>query len=143
MWCMKTPPTPERIRLTITVDPEVHEAFQHMAQASSMSIGRCMGEWLADTVDGARFVTAQLVRAREAPRQVVKEIRQMALGSVDLADDVLADLRAGKKPALVPERASARAARPERAPASPSTPLPPRSVIRGGKSLKTTPRDPG
>lgn len=140
MWCMKTPPTPERIRLTITVDPEVHEAFQHMAQASSMSIGRCMGEWLADTVDGARFVTAQLVRAREAPRQVVKEIRQMALGSVDLADDVLADLRSGKLQGAGRERDSARAARPA---GRPGTPLPPRPVIRGGKSIKTTPRDPG
>lgn len=135
MWCMKQTPTPERIRLTITVDPEVHEAFQHMAQASSMSIGRCMGEWLSDTVDGARFVTAQLVKAREAPRQVVKEIRQMALGSVDLADEVLSDLRSGKLQGVARQPGSPRASG---AAERPGTPLPPRSVIRGGKSPNTT-----
>ena len=125
---MNKPPVPAKpIRLTITVSPEVHEAFQRMADASGMSLGRCMGEWMQDTLEGVQFVTAQLVKAREAPRQVVKDMRQMALGSVDLADELLADLRAGK--ARLP---AARGA-PSGAPAA-ATASPPRPVIRGGNS---------
>ena len=127
---MTKPPSPN-IRLTITVTPEVHEAFQRMAAASSLSIGRCMGEWLGDTLDGVEFVTAKLVEARQAPRQVAKDLRQMALGAVDLADDLLSDIRQGKlkfeKPVAAPEREALVAPGQAAAPA-------PRPVIRGGKS---------
>lgn len=117
-------PTPDNIRLTITVTPEVHAAFTRMADASGLSLGRCMGEWLADTLEGVEFVTAQMVKAREAPRQVAREIRQMALGAVDLADDLLTDLRAGRKPGAGAAGGAL--------PAAAGTP--PRLVIRGGKS---------
>jgi hypothetical protein len=127
---MTKPPSPN-IRLTITVTPEVHEAFQRMAAASSLSIGRCMGEWLGDTLEGVQFVTAKMVEARQAPRQVAKELRQMALGSVDLADDLLNDIRQGKlrfdKPVAATERDALAA--PDQ-----SAPPAPRPVIRGGKS---------
>jgi hypothetical protein len=129
MRTMAKPPSPS-IRLTITVSPEVHEAFTRMAAASSMSLGRCMGEWLADTIEGAEFVTAQMVKAREAPRQVAKDLRQMALGAVDLADDLLADMRSGKlaRPATAGAKTLG-----SHQPAL-AAPTSPRPVIRGGKS---------
>jgi hypothetical protein len=46
----------ERIRTTISVDKEVHQIFVAMADAGGMSVSRCMGEWLADTAEGAQFV---------------------------------------------------------------------------------------
>ena len=64
MRTMTKPPSPN-IRLTITVTPEVHAAFSRMAEASSMSLGRCMGEWLADTVEGVEFVTAGTERSAQ------------------------------------------------------------------------------
>src|SRR3954469_7859568 len=127
---MSKPPSPERIRLTISVTPEVHAAFQRMADAASMSIGRCMGDWLGDTVEGAQFITAQLIKAREAPRQVAKEMRQMLLGGLDEADQLLADLRSGKKKG--PGPATVGDARSAPQPAAGAAPLPPRPVIRGG-----------
>jgi hypothetical protein len=123
-------PTPANIRLTITVTPEVHAAFVRMAQVASLPIGRCMGEWLGDTLEGVEFLTTQLERAREAPRQVVKEMRQLALGSADLADELLRDMRAGKVAApAAADRASAALHGPTTAAAQA-----PRLVIRGGKS---------
>ena len=67
-----------------------------MADISGMSIGRCMGEWMQDTLEGVEFITGQLAKAREAPRQVAMEMRQYALGALDQADELLADLRSGK-----------------------------------------------
>lgn len=122
-----TTPAPTTIRLTIPVSSEVHDAFSRMAKASGMSIGRCMGEWLADTVEGVEFITEKMERAREAPRMVVREMRQNLLGVVDEMDAVMSQLRAGS---------AARGA------AATRDADPPRSVIRGGKSTKTR-RNPG
>lgn len=125
-----TPPTP--IRLTITVSPEVHATFKRMAQISSSSIGRSMGEWLADTLDAAQFVTDRLERAREAPRQVAREMRQALLGALDETDAVIAAMR--------PHRHGAAGAGGSAAPAGAaggSDPSP-RPVIRGVKSRPGT-----
>jgi hypothetical protein len=133
---MSKPPS-TNIRLTISVTPEVHAAFQRMAEVSGMSIGRCMGEWLGDTLEGAEFVTGQLAKARQAPRQVAAEMRQMLLGGLDEADQLLADMRSGKikvPPATTPgdARSVTRAAAAEA--------QTPRPVIRGGKSPGKTRR---
>lgn len=124
-------PTPDNIRLTITVTPEVHAAFTRMAEVSGMSLGRCMGEWLADTLEGVEFVTGQLVKAREAPRQVVREMRQGVLGLLDEMDQLQADLRSGKvkMPPTLPGGDARSAPRPAASAAEA-----PRLVIRGGKS---------
>ena len=124
---MTKPPSPERIRLTITVTPEVHAAFTRMAEVSGISIGRCMGDWLGDTIEGVEMITGQLAKAREAPRLVAQELRQWALGAVDQADQLLADMRSGKV-RMAPGEGGSALARP--AAGAPS----PRPVIRGGKS---------
>ena len=121
---MTTPP--DNIRLTVTVSPEVHAAFQRMSEVSGMPIGRCMGEWMRDTLEGVEFVTHQLQRAREAPRQVVREMLEEAakmekhhLQSPRNREAIkLAAMGIGAPPAT---RSAAAAA-------------PPRPVIRGGKS---------
>jgi len=140
---MANPPSPEKIRLTITVSPEVHAAFSRMAKVSGLPVGRCMGAWLEDTLEGAEFVTGQLEKAREAPRQVVAEMRQWALGAVDQADELLGAMRAGKPlnsvKVLVPGQEGGPRAR--GVPAAPEA-ASPRPVIRGGKSSKKAPRGP-
>jgi hypothetical protein len=95
---MVSSPTPERIRLTISVTPEVHEIFTRMAEAAGMSLGRCMGEWLADTADGAQFVAQKMGEARKAPKTVMREMRSMALGVVDAVDSASAGLRSASPP---------------------------------------------
>ena len=128
--CTMNRPPSSNIRLTITVTPEVHAAFQRMAETSSLPIGRCMGEWLADTLEGVEFVTAQLVKAREAPRQVVREMRQGLLGMSDEMDQLLADMRS--KPIELPPGAAGGGPSGARRAASAAA-SPPRPVIRGGK----------
>ncbi len=70
----------ERIRTTISLDPEVHAIFVTMAEAAGTSVSRCMGDWLADTAEGAQFVSMKMQEARRAPKTVMREMQAMAVG---------------------------------------------------------------
>lgn len=113
---MRTPPTPslQNIRLTITVTPEVHEAFQRLAKTSSMSLGRAMGEWLGDTVDAAQFMADTMEKARAAPRLVAQELHAYALGLGDETGALIEKLREKGRA----ERSAQPPARPARTPLS-------------------------
>jgi hypothetical protein len=134
-------PEQKPIRVTVPVTPEVQAAFQRLAAASGMSTGKAMGEWLADTVEGAITMAEMLEKARRAPKQAVSEMHAYALGLADMTSDLMDNLRGrsarGKAGAEVGTGVAGTAA----APVAPA-PLPPRTVIRGGKSPKT-PKKPG
>lgn len=83
----------DRIRLTISVTPEVHEVFTRMAEAGGMSLGRCMGDWLTDTIDGAQFVAQKMEEARKAPRVVMREMQAFSRGLVAEADAMAVEVR--------------------------------------------------
>lgn len=80
---MTSPPSPQNIRLTITVTPEVHAAFQRFSKASGMSLGRAMGEWLGDTLEAVEFTAGKMEQARAAPGIVMREMHAYALGLAD------------------------------------------------------------
>ena len=125
-------PTTEPVRLTITVTPEVHAAFRRLADASGMSMGKAMGEWLGDTLEAVEFMAEKMEQARAAPRLVMQEMHAYALGLADETKQVLANVKERERAG----RASAARARTggPHAPAAPTAPTTPRPVIRGGKS---------
>lgn len=134
-------PEQKPIRVTVPVTPEVQAAFQRLAAASGMSTGKAMGEWLADTMEGAVTMAEMLEKARRAPKQAVSEMHAYALGLSDMTSDLMKTLRGGswksRKGAGMGDAVAPLAP----APGSPQ-PLPPRTVIRGGKSPKS-PKKPG
>ena len=91
-----TPTMSDRIRLTITVTPEVRDVFSRMAEAGGMSLGKCMGEWLGDTIDGAQFVAQKMEDARKAPRVVMREMQAFSRGLLHEVDVVSAQVRSGQ-----------------------------------------------
>ena len=94
----------DRIRLTISVTPEVHEVFTRMADAAGISLGKCMGDWLGDTIDGAQFVAQKMEEARKAPRVVMREMQAFAKG---LSAEVEATASAMRRPGpAAPDRAA-------------------------------------
>lgn len=95
MHRMNTPANPSNVRLTITVSPEVHETFSRMAKAGGMSISRCMGEWLGDTLDAAAFTAQKMEEARSAPRLVAREMHSYALGLMDETRAVMEQVKGG------------------------------------------------
>lgn len=94
---MKTPlaepRSTERIRLTISVTPEVHETFVKLSKATNQSLSSAMGEWLADTIDAANFMAEKVSEARAAPRLVAREMHAYALGLADETGEVLRRVR--------------------------------------------------
>ena len=134
------------VRVTVPVTPEVQEAFQRLAAASGISTGKAMGDWLKDTLEGALAMAEMLEKARAAPKQAVRQMHSYALGLTDLTSGLMEDL-ARKSAGAAGKRGKASAATGTAgggtvaAKVAPA-PLPPRTVIRGGKSTKT-PKKPG
>jgi predicted transcriptional regulator len=91
----------DRIRTTISLDPEVHEIFKRMAEASGMSVSRCMGEWLADTAEGAQFVSLKMQEARQAPMSVMREFQALAEGFSTDVNETMQTMRKVKVGAVV------------------------------------------
>lgn len=92
----------ERVRTTVAIDPEVLATFRVMADAAGISVSRCIGEWLADTADGAQMVARKMVEARRAPGQVMRELQAAAHGLSRELDEQAASIRAergGLRPA--------------------------------------------
>jgi hypothetical protein len=61
--------TAERVRFTISVEPEVHEAFADLAFAGGVSLSRCIGDWLRDTAEAAQITTIKLNEIRKTPQE--------------------------------------------------------------------------
>lgn len=123
----------ERIRTTISIDPEVHEIFKRMAEAGNMSVSRAMGEWLADTADAAQLIVLKMEEAKKAPMRVMRELQAMVAG---LQDGVNADVERVRQLSRGAERgAPARAAAADRPAPSSNTGLntPPKAKSRGKK----------
>jgi len=85
----------DRVRTTISVDPAVLAAFQHMADLSGRSVSRCMGDWLADTVDGANLLSQKLAQFRSAPRAALGDVQGLLASATREADALMAELGAG------------------------------------------------
>lgn len=85
----------ERIRLTIAVTPEVHREYSKLAEVAGMSLSRVMGDWLADTVEGAQLVALKMREAKESPQKVLRELEAGALAARDMIDRVVIEGRGG------------------------------------------------
>lgn len=72
----------ERIRTTISIPQEAYEVFKQMADVSGTSVSRCMGDWLAETAEGAQHVSMQLQRAREVSKRGIKELHATLKGEL-------------------------------------------------------------
>ena len=124
---MTSTPT-QNIRLTITVTPEVHEVYQRLAQATSTSLGKTMGEWLESTIEGAEFMATKLEQARATPGLVMREIHAYAMGVADETGDLVERMRQKGRDDRSALARDARAGRP--------APIPP-SGNTGGKGPET------
>lgn len=129
--------TDDRIRTTISVDREVHEIFKRMAEAAGMSVSRMMGEWLADTADGAQFVAQKMIEARQSPTVLMREMQAFAKGMNDEVDKTIEHMRKGVAGGLRSGSPAALSASVKRKAPSSNTglksPKPPSKTVRKGK----------
>ncbi len=73
----------EQVRVTVSIDSEHLAVYRQMAELANLSLSRCLGEWLGDTVDSALFVSANMAKARKAPQAVLNELMALSAGSHD------------------------------------------------------------
>lgn len=104
----------ERIRTTISLDPEALAVFKRMADAGNMSVSRCMGDWLTDTADAAQMITLKMEEAKVAPMRVLREMKALVKGMDDMVVEVESEVRQG--------RAEGRVSGTGRGPAAPNPP---------------------
>lgn len=107
---MTTNSTAKNVRLTISVSPEVHEAFFRMSKAANISISKCMGEWLLDTLEAAQFTALKMEEARSAPKLVAAQMHSYALGLVDETGSLINSIREKGRLARTETTKSARVA---------------------------------
>lgn len=87
----------DRIRLTVSITPATREVFTRLAQAAGTSLGRSIGDWLADTHEGAAFVASKMEEARQSPATVMRSFQALALGLHDEASGELERIRAASQ----------------------------------------------
>jgi len=136
--------TTERTRFTISVEPEVYEAFADLAHSSGVSLSRCIGDWLRDTAEAAQMTTIRVNEVRKSHQEVhrlyvestAREMQKIMRGEgVTTWGKTIGGLKGSVHTPGPP--GGPNAARPRRAisPAGKgSESAPPRPVIRGGKS---------
>ena len=132
---MTKPPTlpkPETFRVSVPVTEDVHAAFQRLANASGMSTGRAMGEFLSDMIDSIHYLAETMERARQAPKTVARELHAYALG---LTDETGEFMRRMSTKGVNDRVASGMRKRPQ---SGPIVPTPPPSNT-GGKVPKVNP----
>lgn len=117
----------ERIRLTITITPEVHELFSRMSEAGGISLGRCIGDWLENTSEGAEFVANEVRKVKDLPKKVLEDIGALSRGMDRI---VTAEARRSLPPDLA---ASARSGGGRQKAPSSNTGLNPPAKSRGGR----------
>ena len=88
-----TPPSPQLVRTTIAVRPEVLEAFKRLCAVTGVSTSKGIGDWLADTVEAAEAMADLVEKARQQPNMVVRQLQGYALGMADMTNDLLEELR--------------------------------------------------
>lgn len=81
--------TQSKIRVTVPVTPEVQETFRRLSEASGVSVGKAMGDWLQDTMEAALAMAELMEKAREQPRLAMREIHGYALGLSDMTQELL------------------------------------------------------
>jgi hypothetical protein len=119
----------DRIRTTISVEPETYEVFKRMAEAANMSVSRAMGDWLTDTADAAMMITAKMEEAKSAPVRVMRELQAMVAGMSKEVDEITEVVRE--------KRREERGVRPRASGGvRPAPPALPPSSNTGGKSPK-------
>lgn len=137
----------ERVRFTISVEPEVHAAFSEFADAAGQSLSRAVGDWLRDTSESSLFVATKLRELRKAPSVALAELAefQERMGREVVVDAAVtrklsADLDAGllRFEDDAP-RGEARGARTARGEAASKRPKPPSSPT----GVKTSPNAKG
>ena len=66
-----------RVRITVSVEPDVWSEYMEASQSLGMSASRFIGDWLADTRESMAFVVNKMLEAKAATGRVLPHLETM------------------------------------------------------------------
>jgi hypothetical protein len=96
MLYMKNPI--KTIRVSVPITPEVLEKFQRFSQASGLSVGKSIGDWLRDTASGLDAMTDILEAHRRSPSQAMEKLSTYATALQDMTSSALETMKKAPSP---------------------------------------------
>jgi hypothetical protein len=93
---MKTPP--KMIRVTVPVTPAVLAKFQRFSEASGLSVGKSMGDWLRDTMQGLDAMIDILETHKRAPADAMAKLASLASSVQVISDGAIEKMKAAPSP---------------------------------------------
>jgi hypothetical protein len=93
--------TEKTVRLTIPVSQQTHDVFSRISRGSGVPLGKCMGSWLADTLDAADYMAQKFDELKQRPAILSRELTNFAAGLSVSAESVIERAK-GSKMTLTP-----------------------------------------
>ena len=87
------PHSADKVRVTVPIPTDVHDAFKRLASASGSYVGRAMGEWLSNMEDAVHFTAHTMEKARNAPAIAMREMHLYAQGLADETGEIVRRMR--------------------------------------------------
>lgn len=93
---MKTPL--KTIRVSVPITPDVLEKFKRFSEASGLSLGKSIGDWLKDTASGLDAMTDILEAHKRSPSQAMAKLSSYATALQDMTSGALDAMKNGPSP---------------------------------------------
>jgi len=82
----------ERVRLTVSVPANALAVYRRMADVSGVSVGRSIGDWLSDTVQGAEAMVELIEMAKAQPLKAAAQVHAAAVKANSLTTELMRKL---------------------------------------------------
>jgi len=82
----------ERVRLTVSVPVNALAVYRRMADVSGVSVGRSIGDWLSDTVEGAEAMVELIEMAKAQPLKAAAQVHAAAVKANSLTFELMQKL---------------------------------------------------
>ena len=89
---------PKTMRISVPITADVLAKFQRFSDASGLSLGRSISDWLRDTVAGLDAMTDILETHKKTPSQAMQKLAVYAAALQDMTSGALQDMKTGPSP---------------------------------------------
>lgn len=90
--------SPKPIRISVPISHEVLAKFQRFSEASGLSLGKSIGNWLRDTASGLEAMTDILETHQKTPSQAMEKLSNYAAALQDMTEGALELMKKGPSP---------------------------------------------
>ena len=86
------------IRISVPITPEVLAKFQRFSDVSGLSLGKSIGDWLKDTVQGLDAMIDILEAHKQSPAKAMEKLTVYASALQEITSDTLVSMKTAPSP---------------------------------------------